>query len=283
MIKTAVNGFKKFLVGMTYSGVRMKLYSMLFFLSAFSIAGKSELSLPELSSSAKVSVLTCTSGPDLYSLFGHSAIRFQDTIDGEWMDWVYNYGTFYFTDDFYFKFAKGKLDYRLSKTCFHDFQHEYIETGRGITEQDLKFSREEKQRLFVLIEENYLPENREYRYDFFYDNCSTRIREIIKKASGDEVHFTYVFPRQYTFREAIQNYLKYNQWGDFGIDLALGMPCDKIMENGDAMFLPDTLMKELSYASFSSDVLVAREEEILPQEYFPVEEGLLVPLNVFFV
>ncbi|MCC6601337.1 MAG: DUF4105 domain-containing protein, partial [Crocinitomicaceae bacterium] len=236
-----------------------------------------------VSDDAKFSVLTCTSGADLYTIFGHSAIRFQDSISGKWIDWVYNYGTFLFSDDFYFRFAKGKLDYMLSKSTFPDFQYEYIVTGRGVYEQELNLTREEKQRLFELLEINYLPENQVYRYDFFYDNCATRIREMIKKATGNRVDFTYVSPKKYTFRDAIQNYLQYKQWSDLGIDLVLGLPCDKVMEKGDAMFLPDSLMKELSFATLPSGAFIGHEEELLPPEYFPEKEGWLVPFNILFL
>ena len=161
----------------------------------------------ELSPKAEISVLTCSPGPDLYSSFGHTAIRIQDSINNRWVDVVYNYGTFQFTDDFYFKFAKGQLDYRLSRSSFGDFQYEYLMTGRGIWEQKLLITPAEKQRLFDLLEENYLPENREYRYDFFYDNCSTRVRDIIKKALENKVNFTYVYAEKSSYREAIQHYL----------------------------------------------------------------------------
>jgi hypothetical protein len=94
-----------------------------------------------------MSLITCTPGPDLYSLFGHTAIRFQDTLDGKFIDLVYNYGTFIFDEDFYVKFARGKLDYILNREKFADFQLEYIYSGRGIYEQDLILSIEERQKL----------------------------------------------------------------------------------------------------------------------------------------
>jgi Domain of unknown function (DUF4105) len=255
-----------------------------------------------VSAKAKFSILTCTPGPDLYSLFGHTAIRYQDSLNGKWVDWVYNYGTFQFDEDFYVKFARGKLDYLLSKEDFGYFQQEYLFTGRGIFEQTLLLTTEEETRLFELLEENYQDENRTYRYDFFYDNCSTRIRDIIIRAVSsstedvlgfvhpdpasiealNKVNFSYVYADEYSFRDAIQRYLVYQPWSDFGIDLALGLPCDRIMGKGQAMFLPDSLMNEFNYAIYNGSALVSQSEEILPQEYVLSENGFWTPMVVMW-
>lgn len=233
------------------------------------------------SDNARFTLLSCTSGPDLYSIFGHTAIRYEDTLNGKQVDWVFNYGTFEFSDDFYWKFAQGKLDYKLSMEDFGSFQQEYIYTGRGIYEQELLLTPAEKKELFELLETNYQPENRTYRYDFFYDNCATRVRDILVKATSRPVQFTYAYDRSYTFREAIQRYLDHMPWSDFGIDLALGMPCDRIMEKGQAMFLPDSLMLEFNYATVGEDALVAPAIEMLPAEYELSDDSLYTPINVF--
>jgi hypothetical protein len=245
--------------------------------SAFSAPAK----LFRLSEGSRISLLTCSTGPDLYSIFGHTAIRVEDTLKGKIIDWVFNYGTFQFSDDFYYKFAKGQLDYCLSKEPFANFQEEYILCGRGIWQQDLKLTLEEKNRLLDALENNYLPENREYRYDFFYDNCSTRVRDIIRRSCGGSVQFTYAYPQKYTFRDAIQNYLDFMPWSDFGIDVALGMPCDKEMGAEECMFLPDSLMHEIHYATKGEGVLAERENDILPQEYFPKADQFFTPMVVF--
>lgn len=230
---------------------------------------------------ARFTILSCTSGPDLYSIFGHTAIRYEDTLNGKKVDWVFNYGTFEFSDDFYWKFAQGKLDYKLSLEDFGSFQQEYIYTGRGIFEQELILTADEKRKLFELLEENYQPENRVYRYDFFYDNCATRVRDIILKSLSRSAGFTYVYARPYTFREAIQHYLDHMPWSDFGIDLALGMPCDREVEKGQMMFLPDSLMKEFNYASAGTGALAARASELLPAEYELHDDTFFTPVIVF--
>lgn len=253
-----------------------------------------------ISPNARFTILTCTPGPDLYSLFGHTAIRLQDASSEGSIDWVYNYGTFQFDDDFYVKFARGKLDYILSKEDFPYFQQEYILTGRGIYEQELLLDSLEKMRLFRLLEENHKAENRTYRYDFFYDNCSTRVRDIIERATSgleddglgfrspdpekislqNRINFSYVYPGKITFRQAIQRYLDYQPWSDFGIDLALGIPCDREIGKNQFMFLPDSLMQDFNYAIYQDRVLVSPSEEILPVEYELSADSLLTPMFV---
>src|SRR5690606_3009789 len=100
------------------------------------------------------------------------------------------------------------------KEHFGYFQQGYILEGRGIYEQELRLTSAEKQRLFDLLETNYLPENRTYRYDFFYDNCSSRIRDMVNKALDNKVEYTYQYKREHTFRQAIQSYLDYQPWSD---------------------------------------------------------------------
>ncbi|MFY7708309.1 MAG: DUF4105 domain-containing protein [Flavobacteriales bacterium] len=257
--------------------------NILIFLSLFvASAGLTQDNKQYIASpNARFTLLSCTSGPDLYSIFGHTAIRYEDSLNGRWVDWVFNYGTFEFSDDFYWKFAQGKLDYKLSLEDFGNFQQEYIYTGRGIYEQELLLTVEDKRKLFALLVENYEPQNRTYRYDFFYDNCATRVRDIIRRSSSRSVEFTYVSAKEWTFRDAIQRYLDHMPWSDFGIDLALGIPCDRVMGKEDVMFLPDSLMNDFTYASYGDGVLTSPATEVLPFEYELGDRSLITPINVF--
>jgi hypothetical protein len=107
------------------------------------------------------------------------------------------------------------------------------------------------------------------------------VRDIINKATGNQCSFTYAYAKPFTFRQAIQNYLDYMPWSDFGIDIALGLPCDKVMGQGEGMFLPDSLMHELNYTSLRDGALSDREEEMLPQEFEPSIDSRFTPLTVF--
>ena len=141
-----------------------------------------------LSKEATISVLTCSPGDEMYSLFGHTGIRVTDPAQG--LDIVFNYGTFDFdTQGFYLKFARGLLPYQLSISRFRYFKAAYEEERRSIYSQTLRLDSVQKQRLMNLLEENYRPENRSYLYNFLYDNCSTRVRDIIEKSLGGEVEW----------------------------------------------------------------------------------------------
>jgi len=221
------------------------------------------LSALQLSPSSKISVLTCSPGAELYSTFGHTALRVHDPVRN--IDWVYNYGTFEFSDDFYLLFAQGKLDYALSKTDLTNFTNEYIYYGRQVLEQELIIELQDRQALLDALEKNYLPENRYYRYDFFFDNCCTRVRDLLKEVLGDELVFPNpIAPESMTFREMIESYQGHIPWGDFGIDLALGVPCDRYMEAEEDMFIPDYLMKHLGQAQFQGKTLCEQPKELVP-------------------
>ena len=221
------------------------------------------LSALQLSPSSKIIVLTCSPGAELYSTFGHTAIRVHDPARN--IDWVYNYGTFEFSDDFYLLFAQGKLDYALSKTDLTNFTNEYIYFGRQVLEQELIIELQDRQALLDALEKNYLPENRYYRYDFFFNNCCTRVRDMLKEVLGDELVFPNpIAPESMTFREMIESYQGHIPWGDFGIDLALGVPCDRYMEVEEDMFIPDYLMKHLGEAQFQGKTLCTQPKELVP-------------------
>lgn len=218
---------------------------------------------PELSSNSYISVITCGSGEELYTSFGHSALRVQDAALG--IDVVYNYGTFDFnTPNFYMKFCRGQLPYNLSRSKFENFLYSYELEKRWVTEQVLNLNLEEKNNLFSFLEHNYLPENRAYKYEFFFDNCSTRERDIIEKVLTDKVTFkTDHLKNNYTFRNLLHQNLTTNTWAAFGIDLALGSVIDKQATIREHMFLPIYLKKQLNNTTHNKKPLVIKERTIL--------------------
>lgn len=201
-----------------------------------------------LSNDAEISLLTCGPGNDLYSVFGHSALRVSDPKLG--IDAIFNYGTFQFTDDFYFKFTTGKLNYMLSVSIYKGFISSYIYENRDVIEQQLNLSQTQKQKLFKILLTNNKPENRYYLYDFFYNNCSTQLRDKLLEAAGNDLTF---IPKEnqipLSFRQNLDGYLTQMDWSDFGIDLALGLPCDKNPNHLEDMFLPDELMNAFDRAT----------------------------------
>ncbi len=230
----------------------------------------------KLSQNASISLITCSPGDQLYSVFGHSALRVVDPEQG--IDSVYNYGTFDFeTEGFYLKFARGKLDYMLSRQYFPQFQYTYLLENRSISEAILLLTWEQNQVLYELLEENYKPENQFYRYDFFYDNCSTRISEMLKTAFGEAVDFHCEDSHGITFRNQVEKYTADLPWSLFGISLALGRPYDNEIKGEEIMFLPDELEKYFVKATLNGQALVASPVEILNREEFTAEKSMLTP------
>jgi hypothetical protein len=239
-----------------------------------------------LSESSTISLLTASPGEELYSTFGHSAIRVQDPASD--LDVVFNYGVF---DDrepnFYFRFTRRKVDYFLSMSNFDSFIRGYVLENRSIVEQILNLDANRRRQLYALLLENFKPENRFYRYDFFFDNCATRIRDLIPEAFGKD--FSYNYPEDWlngelTFRNLIDLYLTNHHWSDFGIDLALGLPTDDIATPSDYMFLPDYLMEGFATATIVHDgalqPLVLSTREILPRTDIPAAVFFMSPMKV---
>lgn len=231
----------------------------------------------------QVSLLTVTPGEELYSTFGHSAIRIHDTVTNQ--DIVYNYGTFNFDDpDFYTKFVRGKLLYYLSSDDYPSFVAETKEENRGITEQILNLTCEQKQNIIMLLEANMMAQNRFYKYDFLFDNCTTRLRDLVEKASDSTVHFGKVLQSKTSFRDLIHVYLNYNdkQWSKLGIDILLGSRTDAAATPYQVMFLPDYLMKTLDSSSIGTRPLVSEKHSIISATYAQgTKDNLTNPFFLF--
>ena len=210
---------------------------------------KTEASQPGM----RVSLVTCGPGYDeVYEVFGHTAIRVIDSA--EHTDMVYNYGTFNgFEENFELKFMQGKLLYYLSVYPFKDFLPEYIERRRSVTEQVLVMTDSQKKAFVSYLDWNAEPENRAYKYDFFYDNCATRIRDLFPETMGKDFKFGKILPAdsKVTFRDIINDYFYATKWERFGINILLGSRIDKVMTDKDIMFLPDYLLKGIEGATIN--------------------------------
>jgi len=215
------------------------LFIILFTLS-FSILQAQNINLSE---NSEISILTVGSGTSLNDAFGHCAFRIKDKVNG--IDIVFGYGEYDFdTPNFYTKFAQGKLNYLMGLDNFQRFRKRYVYQNRTVREQILNFSKKEKQDLFDYLSNNYKPENRAYLYDFFYDNCATKIRDITEGVLNKGVTFkTPEVLNESTFRDLIQDNLEWNSWGSLGIDIALGSVIDKKASAREHMFLPEYIFQ----------------------------------------
>ena len=204
------------------------------------LIGKIQAQELPLGEGATATVLTCGPGNDFYTTFGHSALRIIDTSQG--IDWVYNYGTFDFnTPHFYWKFTRGKLNYRLSREPYSLFQSVYEYERRAVWEQRLNLTPQEVNNLYVALEWNFLPENRYYQYDFFRDNCATRVRDMVEAAPAHRIVDCYDWESEgkCSYRDLLQSCLNETlEWWRLGIDLILGLPADHRCTTEESMFLP---------------------------------------------
>jgi len=203
-----------------------------------------------ISDSAVVSLLTCSPGEEVYSKFGHTAIRIADRNNN--IDVIFNYGIFSFeTSNFYYKFIKGETDYQLGIYDTRNFLPEYAQRNSMVVEQVLNLSTVEKRNLFDLLMQNYLPENRTYRYNFIFDNCATRPRDKILASLHGYVKFQENYESK-TFRQLVGSYVGNDTWLKFGIDLVFGIRADKIATESESMFLPEVLMGEFQTAQITA-------------------------------
>jgi hypothetical protein len=257
----------------------MKKYIYLFLINLISFNVFAYRNLPKidtLSADSYLSLITCDPGNELYSVFGHNAIGVVDTQQNLFL--VFNYGTFSFdVPFFYLKFASGKLLYNLSYTTYNNFLYEYRKDKRRVTEERLNLTQYQKQRLFDLLKENYKPENRKYQYDFFFDNCATRIGDMFYKAFGDSLKYTPANNHEVkTFRNLIDEYLINSYWSKFGIDIALGSVIDKPATEQEITFLPDYMSEFANYCTLNGKPFIL-DSRVL------VKESASLSVTPFFI
>lgn len=245
---------------------------------------------PTTEDSIRFSLLTCGAGEEIYSLFGHTAIRYENSTRG--IDAVFNYGIFSFnTPNFILRFTLGETDYQLGVTSYKQFAYEYTWTGRDVWQQTLNLNAEEKKKLLALLEENYLPQNRIYRYNFFYDNCATRPRDQIERAVQGTLEYAddmTSFQTGISFRDIVHQYTIGHSWARFGIDLCLGSQADKDITRRQMMFAPfylkDFLAKaQLKNAQGMERPLVSSEDHIIQSPQQTSTEEAPSPLQTAFL
>jgi hypothetical protein len=229
-------------------------------------------SAPKLSEKASVSLITCGPGEALYEAFGHSAIRISDPAQG--LDAVFNYGVFDFNqENFYLNFARGNMLYRLGMSQTADFIYSYRYYGRSVRAQILNLDSTERQAVFDYLDKNLLPENRNYLYNYFRNNCSTKIPEMLDSALKGKVIWQHSeIPGKASYRSLIYDYSVFQPWGRLGIDLGLGAGIDSRIEGKDLNFLPIELEKSFNRARIKRNMtefpLVLRNETLFEAPVF---------------
>lgn len=258
----------------------MKQVTVIWFLMNISIAVTAQANLMH----TRISIITCGPGDELYSLFGHTAIR---VIDGtNHTDTTYNWGGFTFDQpNFYLKFVRGKLLYYSNADYYPEFLQEYIEENRSVYEQVLNLDSASKHKILDAIAHNMQGDNRFYKYDFLLDNCTTRVKNIIFENNKDAVIKNNVVPDKTTSRDMIHYYLERGDkpWTELGIDILLGSRMDRTVSNDEAMFLPEFFMKGLADAKKNNSPLAAKATVLLQGKNTNDTSGKFVPLIVLSI
>lgn len=203
-----------------------------------------------LSENARISLLTCTPGEEIYTHYGHTAIRVCDPENA--IDIVMHYGIFDFdTDWFYYKFFKGETYYEMGALSMRRFMYEYRQTDRPVYEQVLHLTPEQKQALWDTLLINYQPENSKYLYNFVFDNCATRPYRLIAKVLDDTIISDYKGYTGRSYRAFLRHYTGRFSWENAGINLLFGPKASHRMTSDERLFLPEELMHFLQQAHLS--------------------------------
>ena len=230
----------------------------------------------------QISLLTCSPGKEVWAQYGHTAIRYYDKESGE--DLAINYGIFSLDQTYFIpRFVLGMTDYRMGVQPMDMFLAQYSYEGRGVIEQVLNLSAEDKEVIYKALQENMKPENVVYRYNYFFDNCTTRARDMLV----NHLHGKVVYPpaeEDATFRSMIHKWNNKYEWSQFGEDLLLGVNADRKTTKSEQQFLPENLRSDFDKAKYNGKPLVKETNVLLDAETEVVEPVFpLSPLSVALI
>ncbi|MBF1603101.1 MAG: DUF4105 domain-containing protein [Prevotella sp.] len=230
----------------------------------------------------QISLLTCSPGKEVWAQYGHTAIRYYDKESGE--DLAINYGIFSLDQTYFIpRFVLGMTDYRMGVQPMDMFLAQYSYEGRGVVEQVLNLSAEDKEVIYKALQENMKPENVVYRYNYFFDNCTTRARDMLV----NHLHGKVVYPpaeEDATFRSMIHKWNNKYEWAQFGEDLLLGVNADRKTTKSEQQFLPENLRSDFDKARYNGKPLVKETNILLDAEIEVAEPAFpLSPLSVALI
>lgn len=243
-----------------------KLFTLLLFLFYLNNFSQSN----SLTETSKVSIITCGTGNESYSLYGHTGIRIKDSLRG--IDIVYNYGAFDFeTPNFMLKFVKGDLQYFVTTNSYQDFEYSYKYENRSIYEQELDLSLEQKKKLFQNLNSSLFSEERFYTYKFIDRNCTTMVIDKINEILGEKI-ITSIKPITISYRDILYPYLENHYFEKLGINIIFG---EKVDRSAETLFLPLELHKVLKSSEYNNKPLVCKNTTIFEAEKIKFKSSLL--------
>ena len=230
----------------------------------------------------QISLLTCSPGKEVWAQYGHTAIRYYDKESGE--DLAINYGIFSLDQTYFIpRFVLGMTDYRMGVQPMDMFLAQYSYEGRGVVEQVLNLSAEDKEVIYKALQENMKPKNVVYRYNYFFDNCTTRARDMLV----NHLHGKVVYPpaeEDATFRSMIHKWNNKYEWSQFGEDLLLGVNADRKTTKSEQQFLPENLRSDFDKARYNGKPLVKETNVLLDAETEVAEPVFpLSPLSIALI
>lgn len=231
-------------------------------------------SAAEPGSELTIYLLTMGQGDLFWEKFGHNALWVRDAAAGT--ENVYNYGTFdFYQQNYFLRLIRGTMLYWLHVAPIEHVVLEYERTGRAMWAQELNLTPSQKLEMQRFLQWNAQPENREYVYDYYRDNCSTRLRDVIDAVVAGQLRAaTESVPGLGTYRSHTQRLLADLGWPHPGMELALAAPADRPLTRWDELFLPMQLqsaLRELTVArpGGAQVPLVTDEQEVLPLQRTP--------------
>ncbi|MEP2026145.1 MAG: DUF4105 domain-containing protein [Reichenbachiella sp.] len=256
-------------------------------LSLLLVSKESMASDIQLSDEAEIIVLILDpTQVELYSAFGHSAFRVSDPTNR--VDMIFNYGIFDFDQpNFYLNFTKGKLYYKLGTGSYEAYKRYYFREDRSWREHVLNIEQADKQAIFDFLINNAKPENANYYYNYCYDNCATRMRDVVDMVFEDRIKYNYTFASDsMSFRDLMDKYLTYQPWGDLGIDICLGSQIDETANGFHYQYMPLYLEEALLTAVLQTDSttvpVVASSTTMNVSAEQPTESGFR-PIHLFVI
>jgi hypothetical protein len=193
----------------------------------------------------EISLITYGPGDIYWERFGHDAIELRDTASGEEVD--FNYGVFNFDEkNFFFNFARGQMHYLIDAEPTTDEQNFYAQAGRSVTKQKLALTPPQAAALRDFLFWNLRPENATYNYDYYVDNCTTRVRDALDRALGGVIKARLTkLPGGMTYRQQTVRLMSAQPWLMLILDLGLGPYADQPLNAWQESFLPEELQKNL--------------------------------------
>ena len=222
-----------------------------------------------------ISLVTFSPGDDVASWWGHGSLVVKDTRLG--VERLYNYGMFSFDEAMLRRYAMGRLEFWVAEAGVKGTYRAYQSVNRDVRVQELNLTPEQRLEIGRLLSDNVLPQNREYLYHHYNDNCVTRLRDMIDRATGGRFREAAKAPGRMTLREHTRRYTAVSPPMSVLLDFLMNDEIDRPITQWDEAFLPDELERQVAAlqvtgADGQKTPLVAKSEVVFKADRAPPPE-----------